>query len=167
MPGFDPNEPRDPLGRWTDEIGGAIQRAASDKKYLSDENGEPIVFYHGTKVKFDVFDKEKIGSNLGNYSFGFHFSDDPYNPKITYAGESGYLVRAHLIMKNPLVIDATPGYGAETYLDERRNEIISQIVESRRNKKPYDGVIVNGTTQSGAKQRSVVVFEPNQIKIIK
>lgn len=30
MPGFDPNEPRDPMGRWAAEIGGAVHNAASD-----------------------------------------------------------------------------------------------------------------------------------------
>lgn len=32
MPGFDPDEPRDPLGRWTAEFGSAFHKAATDKK---------------------------------------------------------------------------------------------------------------------------------------
>ena len=31
MPGFDPNEPRDPMGRWTAGLASATQKAASDK----------------------------------------------------------------------------------------------------------------------------------------
>ncbi len=39
MPGFDPNEKRDALGRWTDEIAGALHMAATDT----------IKLYHVTK----------------------------------------------------------------------------------------------------------------------
>lgn len=33
MPGFDPNEPRDELGRWTDSLSTATQNAASDRPF--------------------------------------------------------------------------------------------------------------------------------------
>lgn len=42
-----------------------------------DENGEPLVVYHGTKNTFDTFKSEMGGSNsgnLGHYGFGHYFS---------------------------------------------------------------------------------------------
>ncbi|NCU40155.1 hypothetical protein EOL73_00160 [Candidatus Saccharibacteria bacterium] len=40
-----------------------------------DENGEPMVVYHGTGVSFDAFDIEKI--NRPGAGYGFHFSTGP------------------------------------------------------------------------------------------
>ncbi len=41
-----------------------------------DEQGRPLVVYHGTNAKFDTFDKEKIGGahDQGFYGRGFYFS---------------------------------------------------------------------------------------------
>lgn len=198
---FDPDQPRDEQGRWTDQgsvgtfkdAGQAIHAAASDRKMLSngkrsnlddyeydfvktnefknwfgdskavDENGEPMVFYHGTKEVFTEFSKEKIGLNFEQHSFGFHFSSDPYNPKMVYAGDTGSLKKVFLKIENPLVVNAPDGYSAETFLDENRYEYIHKIAESRKTKNPFDGVIVNGLHN----QKSVVVFEPSQIKIMR
>ena len=46
---------------------------------IKDENGEPLVVYHGTNEKFNTFDLKSISSNTGNYGhygYGFYFSDD-------------------------------------------------------------------------------------------
>ena len=40
-----------------------------------DSNGEPLVVYHSSKKKFNIFEKEKISENF-EYSFGFHFSNN-------------------------------------------------------------------------------------------
>ena len=39
-----------------------------------DENGKPLVVYHGTNAQFDTFDKEK--QNKGFFGQGFYFSSD-------------------------------------------------------------------------------------------
>ena len=43
------------------------------------ENGDPLVVYHGTSKEFSEFSKEKIGSNLdtGDWGKGFYFGDKP------------------------------------------------------------------------------------------
>ena len=49
----------------------------SDSKVMKD--GNPIIVYHGTKEKFNIFDEKKIGygtGNYGHYGYGFYFSDD-------------------------------------------------------------------------------------------
>lgn len=51
-----------------------------------DENGEPMVVYHGTKkAGFTEFDGNFAGSNSNNVRNGFYFSDDPMRAK-TYSG---------------------------------------------------------------------------------
>lgn len=49
---YDPNQPRDARGRWTDT--GAFKEWFGDSKIV-DENGKPRVVYHGTKKDFDTF----------------------------------------------------------------------------------------------------------------
>lgn len=44
-----------------------------------DEDGRPLVVYHGTKEEFDTFDIKQVGSNTGNFGhigFGFYFTQD-------------------------------------------------------------------------------------------
>lgn len=51
---------------------------AKNSSKVIDENGEPLVVYHGTKSKrFYIFDNNKLGqdSNILSY-FGFHFTRD-------------------------------------------------------------------------------------------
>ena len=46
-----------------------------DSKVIKDVN--PMVVYHGTKEKFNIFDEKKIGwgtGNYGHYGYGFYFS---------------------------------------------------------------------------------------------
>ena len=50
-----------------------------------DENGEPMVVYHGTKSKFTEFDISSISANAGNfghYGYGFYFSNDFREAKV-------------------------------------------------------------------------------------
>lgn len=44
-----------------------------------DDNGEPLVVYHGTKHDISIFDRSKLGKTTKAYSakFGFFFSDNP------------------------------------------------------------------------------------------
>ena len=68
-----------------------------------DENGEPLVVYHGTtNKKFSIFDKEKIGQrDSGFYGKGFYFA----NTK----GEAGVygkkIYSVFLNIKNPLNLE--------------------------------------------------------------
>ena len=42
-----------------------------------DENGEPLVVYHGTNENFSIFEHDKIGESSGDYGYlgyGFYFT---------------------------------------------------------------------------------------------
>lgn len=93
---YDPDQPRAPAGtseggQWTDGF-----MAGST---AVDENGEPLVVYHGTEAQFDAFDERMIGTatDEGWAGRGFYFSSDP-----TVADAYGSRrVAAHLSLKNP------------------------------------------------------------------
>jgi hypothetical protein len=128
---------------------------------IVDENGEPMVVYHGTNQKFTVFSLDKVGSNVdyGMWGSGFYFSPIKSFSK----GYGSTLLKIFLNIKNPFVrnpnITGTktqfkPVYGKEESL-QLRNEILSAN---------YDGVI---QYESGKKNllTQIIAFEPTQIKL--
>lgn len=68
-----------------------------------DEQGRPLVVYHGTYAEFDTFDKEKIGGahDQGFYGRGFYFS--------RYKGEAGSygskVMPVYLKINNPFDLE--------------------------------------------------------------
>jgi hypothetical protein len=56
-------------------------KAAMPNTKVVDENGNPLVVYHGGKGKIIVFDKNRIGENLdyGTMGAGFYFTSDREN----------------------------------------------------------------------------------------
>jgi len=64
-----------------------------------DENGEPLVVYHGGNVK-NIFDKNKIGVNdEGWYGYGFYFTED-----MSFASEWGKSNPYFILIKKPFEI---------------------------------------------------------------
>jgi len=67
---------------------------------LTDDDGKPLVVYHGTNNNFEKFDVNKVGENTGNYGhygYGIYFSDSEKEAK-TY----GKIVKKyHLQMSKP------------------------------------------------------------------
>jgi hypothetical protein len=67
-----------------------------------DENGEPLVLFHGTKAKFDQFEYNKMSweSRLSQQGPGFYMTD---NKKA--ASQYGKPMNVFTSVKNPLVVD--------------------------------------------------------------
>jgi hypothetical protein len=64
-----------------------------------DENGEPLVVYHGGNVG-NVFDKNKIGLNdFGWYGYGFYFTED-----LSFASAWGSVKPYFIVIRNPFHI---------------------------------------------------------------
>lgn len=67
-------------------------------------DGTPMVFYHGTGVDFDRFNKNTLGlstGNYGHYGAGFYFSNTPLEAN-TYAEKSfGNVLAVYLKITNP------------------------------------------------------------------
>lgn len=111
-----------------------------------DENGEPLVVWHGTEDEFNTFDKSKIGSKRPSfYGKGFYFtSDKEYSD---FFGD----------VKIPVYIDSkNPHYST--------NDAESQINIS--NNKDLNWVIIPGDefSQFDRDVDEIVVKNPNQIK---
>lgn len=65
-----------------------------------DENGKPLVVYHGTNNTINQFDLKFIGSNKGNfghYGYGIYFSYDMKEAQ--YYGKN--IIKCYLNIKNP------------------------------------------------------------------
>lgn len=73
----------------------------SIRDVLLNNNGKPLVLYHGSDNKFDEFDFNHKNINSPDHTFGMFFTDN-YLSAISY-GE--YVKRVNLIILNPLTID--------------------------------------------------------------
>ncbi len=126
-----------------------------------DEQGRPLVVYHGTGAEFETFDRAKSGK--GPSKLGFWFTDTA-----DFAEMFGSTIMpAYVAVKNPKIMPAkqwdalrqTHGSNPATFA-AMRDELVSQ---------GHDGVVVPG--QASAMGRFEVrdpevmaVFEPTQIK---
>ena len=111
-----------------------------------DENGEPLVMYHGTDADFDIFDRTKTRANMdiqGNF----------FSPWKIDAQGYGENVRAFFLnIRNPA--DSSTGYKAiKTYQGQNYAGVKARDLLVRQG---YDGVNNDG--------EEYIAFEANQIK---
>ena len=106
------------------------------KSKVVDEEGNPLVVYHGTKADFTEFKRSKGGE----FGSGMYFSDNPDSARMFGGFQSGsaevITMPVYLSLKNPLITNdrnIPRGAGIKSLM-----------------KKGYDGVI--GTTPNGQKQ---------------
>ena len=133
-----------------------------------DEQGRPLVVYHGTKGEFTKFDLERAGSKTdsGAWGRGIYFAVDPEYAG-AYAGraEGSNIVPAYISLQNPLVVDARErtaairGIGLEVPRGDPTPAWSQQFANAVA-QRGYDGVIV---TLDGA-PAEIVAFRPEQIK---
>lgn len=144
--------------------------AVENSSKVVDENGEPMVVFHGTNSDFTAFDTKKIGikGDVGMRGRGFYFS-----PNIrTGEGYGKNLLRVFLNIKNPF----DPfSFSSEEEIAERLDidkDIIEYVIEFTETgfrainaglfsgylkEAGYDGVLY-------LYRQEVVVFAPSQIK---
>lgn len=144
------------------------------KSQVVDEEGVPLVLYHGTTKAIKKFEKALIKSRFP-FSFGFHFTDRPAEADI-YAGgfemsqpkskkfdEGAVVYPVYLKSENPLIYK-TKDLTASVFIDRNRDEIVSKLAESSYSKNQYDSVIVIRDRGDDYDGINVVVFDPRQIK---
>lgn len=115
-----------------------------------DENGEPLVVYHGTKGDFQTF-KPSVGS----YGRGIYLTPSGWFAGAAYAdSEGGNVMPVHAAISSPYVIEASDTE-PHALSGLAPNEMADWL---RRN--GFDGVIVelNGEVQT------VMALDPSQIK---
>lgn len=150
----------------------AFKRWFGDSKVV-DENGKPLVVYHGTLSNFDAFSKKMIGSRFTADERGFFFIDNEkmakdYSTSEFDSSKKGYVMPVYISSKNPLIINAEyarkNGLGSSvferedsiSFWDNYQDFILEQVDEGKN-----DGVIIDDGFS-----KTVVVFEPNQIKSV-
>lgn len=115
---------------------------------IVDENGNPLICYHGTNNKFNSFNK----SINGHFGAGIYFTPN-YSVGKSYGSK---LKSVYLKIENPLWFNRDMPKELEKAVYFRNKELL----------KDYDGIIV-GFPENGMDFVSeIIVFEPNQIKSI-
>lgn len=125
-----------------------------------DEQGKPLVVYHGTNSEFDTFDKRKIKRGTG-----FWFSSNKETSQ-----DYGYTKEFYLNIKNPIDVNKN----RKDFIAKARNSmpelpydvsdsfVIGEALSSEKFKEylqndGYDAITLGD---------SYIVFEPNQIKSV-
>jgi len=143
-----------------------------------DENGEPLVVYHGTGASFDAFNKSKIGKNYKADDYGFFFSSSASEASEYGEGYVEYhkegnsnVIPVFLNLKNPYIEEALYCNAHQAY--DLRDRIKFDALQS----KGFDGVIIKNIKANEEQLKEswkgandggdlYMVFEPTQIKSI-
>ena len=142
-----------------------------------DEQGRPLVVYHGTNAEFDTFDPKKFNTSGGNlYGAGFYFTSN-----LESAEDYGSAVMSlYLKINNPFVVSNGDtiskalsregitkqeiidkyGYAIE-YGEEYPNSPSDIGYQKQISSMGYDGVVVKSKFQP-----EYIAFEPTQIKSV-
>lgn len=142
-----------------------------------DENGKPLVVYHGTENNFKIFknlgQSRQIGANVG-----FFFTDSEKMAK-EYANDKR-VMPTYLSLQNPLIIepnskiemfgeeiDITDAFDFFTQMDIRVSE---QDLKNELIKQGYDGIILRNTNVDTPFMQDLhdvyVAFDNTQIKSV-
>ncbi len=137
-----------------------FKRWFGDSKVV-DEQGRPLVVYHGTSRRFFAFDEANSGKNFSVSEPGaFYFVDDKdyarkYADAVSKFKTPGKprVVEAYLSIKNPTNVDSG-GEDPNNYIDANR-----ELIRNARSE-GSDGVIV----RSSSGLTTYIAFRPEQIK---
>ena len=136
-----------------------------------DEQGRPLVVYHGTRADFSEFDTDRIGQNFAESKGGFFFTGSQAAAS-AYAsirgGEGGNVMPAYLSLQNPLTLDTylwATGDTVESALTDREYKLIDLFDEDPAGVIAYakDGGH-DGIFWKNGKDVLAVAFDPAQIK---
>lgn len=159
----------------------AFKRWFGESKVV-DENGAPMVVYHGTQADFVEFKKEFIGTNFGADEKGFFFLSDPKQASGYATGDSvgltaeegGNVMPAYVSLRKPLVID--DAFLKSEGMDPLgvKEDVVSfwdnyqSLIFDWVNERKSDGVILvdNSYRPNGQPNKMVVAFKPTQIKSV-
>lgn len=97
-----------------------VKREEENMSKVVDENGEPLVVYHGTSHEFTVFNKHAGSAHdAGYYGQGFYFTfqnNDSFKPQVARAEAEYYgnrIIPAFLNLKNPFDFSSLKEYRGE------------------------------------------------------
>ena len=133
-----------------------------------DNQGNPLVVYHGSPEKFEIFEPERM--NYGSISRGFCFFTNKKsaypNCAKDYAGKNGYVYECYLKIEKPLHIKYgnTPDEYYHTpvhYWDTCQSDIRRDFRKGN-----FDGIIIENLNKNEDDSVIYLVPNANQIKSI-
>lgn len=150
---------------------------------IVDENGNPLICYHGTSSEFKAFNKKKIGQrDNGFYGKGFYFSPVQHTAK--YYSQNGQIMAVYLSIQNPLDLSEYVDQKIEDISTEKLKELgiydkkitdkngimsfenyinyfnLGDKLTKQAIQNGYDGISVKH------KIHEIIAFYPNQIKSV-
>ena len=157
----------------TDPNSSAFKKWFKNSKVV-DENGKPLVVYHGTKQgDFSSFDKSKIGAqtDYGYRGKGFYFTPQQelaamysrdWQKFKQVPNENGRVMPVYLSVQNPYIIKSKD---AHNMLSKFESESFTRKLQEQG----YDGVFVEMddlVKSYDGELQEIIVFEPTQIKSV-
>lgn len=149
---------------------------------LTSENGDPLLFYHGTSKEFEKFDSENIRE------LGFHFGAASTASDVAQNKDGGKIFPVVIRMKAPLRLtdivsfsfeniqnicmgeithnrckngdEMCKQYVASVFENVTTNENLLQALESFG----FDGIIYRNEYESIGSGDSIIVFRPKQVR---
>jgi hypothetical protein len=149
----------------------SFKRWFGDSKVV-DENGAPLVVYHGTKADFDTFSLEQFGKTDGGWGGkGFYFAPDAteasnyatFISQLYGTNTGGNVMPVYLSAKNPLEwrLGTNEGRAINTKRGELGADAFVQWVQAQG----YDSIHITSPDSGNVKgENQWVVFNPEQIK---
>ncbi len=125
-----------------------------------DENGEPLVVYHGTNDKFDVFNSSKsVGSHGEDDQLeGIYFSDSQEAAEwYSHFSTPEYVKPVFLNAKNPYMSKSIKDL-KEEFQSNVQKGLSEKIAENG-----YDGILLDVGFYTLGARKLYLVFNPNQI----
>ena len=135
----------------------------SEASKVVDENGEPLVVYHGTSsAPFNIFDKNRIGSRnlFGTHKEGFYFTDLKENAKsVAIKMNRGDLI----INGEPLFKSDYPFLNSDYISEKVGYKVSDEFADRKIAKSPYDiNVIKDYYKAIGEKVEVIELQEGNE-----
>lgn len=122
-----------------------------------DEQGRPLVVYHGTNAEFDTFEKDRIG----DFGKGYYFTTSRENAEQYATRKGGNIVMpVYLSIKN---IYKAPGNAGQFLYNLRDKKTSAKQAQGVLLEQGFGGIEIK---QFSGKEKYFVAFEPNQIKSV-
>lgn len=109
-----------------------------DSKVI-DENGQPLVVYHGTEENFDTFDRDKLGSksmDIMSY-LGFHFTPNKEMAERLFVRANADIMPVYLNIQNPYIAKESELVKEALLYAKANNKIPSKVNLDKILKMPY------------------------------
>lgn len=123
---------------------------------LADQNGKPLVLFHGTRHEFDSLQPSKGGE----YGPGIYLSDFDGTASMYASRSSGTgperVLRAHVALKNPFYVTKQEWLTMTAGRD--RGSVVKRLRE-----KGHDGIIATGLN---GLEKQIVAWSPDQVRIL-